>query len=116
MPVVYPTGWPPQLRFRDNAGAGNAAGQAAVYLADRVEKVSMIVRGPSLGASMSRYLVERIAATQNIEVMYNTSVSALDGSDGILQEIRCGSHLSGDERTCSIRHLFLFIGADPNTD
>jgi thioredoxin reductase (NADPH) len=97
-------------------GAGNSAGQAAVYLADRVARVRMIVRGPSLSASMSRYLVDRIAATPNIEVLFNTSVSALDGSDGMLQAIRCRSHLSGDERACRIRHLFLFIGADPNTD
>src|SRR5215471_14873888 len=68
-------------------GAGNSAGQAAVYLADRVAKVWMIVRGHSLDASMSRYLVERIAATPNIEIMYNTSVSALDGSDGMLQAV-----------------------------
>ena len=97
-------------------GAGNSAGQAAVYLAARVARVWMIVRGDSLGASMSRYLVERITATPNIEVMYNTSVSALNGSDGMLQAIRCRAHLSGDERTCPIRHLFLFIGAEPNTD
>ena len=97
-------------------GAGNSAGQAAVYLADRVAKVWMIVRGHSLDASMSRYLIERIAATRNIQIMYNTSVSALDGSDGLLQAVRCRSHLSSDERTCAIRHLFLFIGADPNTD
>jgi thioredoxin reductase (NADPH) len=97
-------------------GAGNSAGQAAVYLADRVARVLMIVRGGSLGASMSRYLVERIAATPNIDVRYNTLVSALDGSDGMLQAIRCRSHFSSDVRTCPIRHLFLFIGADPNTD
>ena len=96
-------------------GAGNSAGQAAVYLADRVVRVLMIVRGRSLGVSMSRYLVERIAATPNIEVLCNTSVSALDGSDGMLKAIRCRS-LSGDERTCPIRHLFLFIGAEPNAD
>jgi thioredoxin reductase (NADPH) len=47
--------------------------------------------------------------------MYNASVSALDVSDGMLQAVRCRSHLSGDERTCPIRHLSLFIGADPNT-
>ena len=96
-------------------GAGNSAGQAAVYLAARVAWVWMIVRGDSLSSSMSRYLVERIAATPNIEVMCNTSVSALDASDGMLHAIRCRSHLSGDERTCPTRHLFLFIGADPNT-
>jgi thioredoxin reductase (NADPH) len=97
-------------------GAGNSAGQAAVYLAARVAKVWMIVRGRGLDESMSRYLVERIEATPNIEVMYDTSVSALDGSDGMLQAVRCRSHLSGGQRTCAIRHLFLFIGADPNTD
>jgi thioredoxin reductase (NADPH) len=97
-------------------GAGNSAGQAAVYLADRVAKVWMIVRGRSLDESMSRYLVERISATPKIEVMYDTSVSALDGTGGMLQAVSCRSHLSGDQRTCAIRHLFLFIGADPNTD
>jgi thioredoxin reductase (NADPH) len=97
-------------------GAGNSAGQAAVYLADRVTKVWMIVRGSSLAASMSSYLVERIAATPNIEVIYNTSVRMLDGSDGMLRAVHCRSHLSGDDRVCSIRHLFLFIGADPNTN
>jgi alkyl hydroperoxide reductase subunit AhpF len=96
--------------------AGNSAGQAAVYLADKVARVRMIVRAPSLGASMSRYPVDRIAAPPNIEVLYNVSVSALDGSDGMLQAIRCRSHLSGDERACGVRHLFLFIGADPNTN
>jgi thioredoxin reductase (NADPH) len=66
----------------------------------------MIVRGHSLSASMSRYLVERIAATPNIEIMYNTSVSALDGTDGMLQAIRSRSHFSGENgpagsATCS---------------
>jgi thioredoxin reductase (NADPH) len=97
-------------------GAGNSAGQAAVYLANRVARVLMIVRGESLGTSMSRYLVERIGATPNIEIKYNTSVSALDGSDGVLKAIRCHSHQADGERTWAIRHLFLFIGAEPNTD
>jgi thioredoxin reductase (NADPH) len=97
-------------------GAGNSAGQAAVYLAERVAKVQMIVRGHSLDASMSRYLIERITATPNIDIMYDASVSALDGSDGMLHSVRCFSHLSGDERACATRHLFLFIGAAPNTD
>ena len=97
-------------------GAGNSAGQAAVYLADRVAKVWMIVRGTGLGATMSRYLVERIAATPNIEILHRTSVTALDGADGVLESIRCRSHGSGVETTVAIRHLFLFIGAAPNTD
>ena len=72
-------------------GAGNSAGQAAVYLSSQVAKVWLIVRGPSLEASMSRYLVERIAATPNIEVLTETTVTALEGQDGVLQAIRCRS-------------------------
>ena len=97
-------------------GAGNSAGQAAVYLADRVAKVWMIVRGEGLDDSMSRYLVDRITATPNIEIMHNTAVTALDGEGGILETIRCHSLRSGEERICAIRHLFLFIGAEPNTE
>jgi thioredoxin reductase (NADPH) len=97
-------------------GGGNSAGQAAVYLSSQVAKVRLIVRKPDLAANMSRYLVERITATPNIEILTETTVTALDGQDGILEEIRCRSHRSGDERKLLIRHLFLFIGADPNTD
>jgi thioredoxin reductase (NADPH) len=97
-------------------GAGNSAGQAAVYLASQVAKVWLIMRGRSLDTSMSRYLVERIAATPNIEILPQTTVIALDGQDGILEAIRCRSHRSGEEVKCAVRHLFLFIGAEPNTD
>src|SRR5713226_1147650 len=97
-------------------GAGNSAGQAAVYLSSQVAKVWLVVRGPGLDASMSRYLVERIAATPNIEVLTQTVITALEGQDGILQAIRCRSHRSGVEVKRAIRHLFIFIGADPNTD
>jgi thioredoxin reductase (NADPH) len=96
-------------------GAGNSAGQAAVYLSSRVARVWLIVRGSSLDASMSRYLVDRIAATPNIEVLTQTEVTALEGQDGILQAINCRSHRSGDESKHAIRHLFLFIGAEPHT-
>jgi thioredoxin reductase (NADPH) len=96
-------------------GAGNSAGQAAVYLADRAAKVWMVVRGRSLQAGMSHYLVGRIAPTPQIEVLHDTSVTALDGTAGMLEAIRCRSRRSGEERLCAIRHLFLFIGAEPNT-
>jgi thioredoxin reductase (NADPH) len=96
-------------------GAGNSAGQAAVYLSSRAAKVWLIVRGPSLDASMSRYLVDRIAAIPNIEVMTQTAVAALEGQDGILEAIRCRSHRSGEEVKRAIRHLFLFVGAEPHT-
>jgi thioredoxin reductase (NADPH) len=96
-------------------GAGNSAGQAAVYLSSWVARVWLIVRGPGLDTSMSRYLVDRIAATPNIEVLTQTELTALDGQDGILQAVRCRSHRSGDEVKRAIRHLFLFIGAEPHT-
>ena len=97
-------------------GGGNSAGQAAVYLSSQVAKVWLIVRGPSLEASMSRYLVDRITARPNVEVLTETTVTALEGQDGILEAIRCRSHRSGEELRRAIRHLFLFIGAEPNTE
>ena len=60
-------------------------------------------------------LVDRIAARPNIEVLTQTAVTALEGQDGILEAIRCRSHRSGVEVRRAIRHLFLFIGAEPNT-
>jgi thioredoxin reductase (NADPH) len=96
-------------------GAGNSAGQAAVYLSSQAAKVWLVIRGPSLDASMSRYLVDRIAAIPNVEVLTQTTVAALEGQDGILEAIRCRSHRSGEEVKRAIRHLFLFIGAEPHT-
>lgn len=95
-------------------GGGNSAGQAAVYLASQVAKVWMIIRGRSLEDSMSRYLIERISACSNIEVLTRTSVSGLEGKDGALHAVRWRAG-SKDEVSRGIRHLFLFIGADPNT-
>jgi thioredoxin reductase (NADPH) len=97
-------------------GAGNSAGQAAVYLSSQAARVWMIIRGPGLEASMSRYLVERIAARPNIEVLSHATVDVLEGREGILQAIRCRSHQSGEVLKRAIGHLFLFIGADPHTD
>jgi thioredoxin reductase (NADPH) len=96
-------------------GAGNSAGQAAVYLASQVAKVWLLVRGPSLEASMSRYLVDRIAGLPNVEVLVQTEVCALEGQGGILEAIRWRRLPSGQETRRPIRHLFLFIGAEPNT-
>jgi thioredoxin reductase (NADPH) len=97
-------------------GAGNSAGQAAVYLASTAKKVRLLMRGKSLDATMSRYLVDRIAASQNIEVLASTEVIGLDGSSGVLEGLRCRNRATGEVTACSTRHLFLFIGADPNTD
>jgi thioredoxin reductase (NADPH) len=62
-------------------GAGNSAGQAAVYLGTHAAKVWLLVRGPNLEATTSRYLVERISAQPNIEVVTDTEVSALEGQE-----------------------------------
>ncbi|CCV10210.1 cyclic nucleotide-binding domain-containing thioredoxin-disulfide reductase [Mesorhizobium sp. STM 4661] len=97
-------------------GAGNSAGQAAVYLASHVGKVWLLARGESLDASMSRYLVERIRAQPNIEVLTGTEIEALDGHEANLATVRWRDRENGVETERPIRHLFLFIGADPNTD
>src|ERR1700730_1611513 len=76
-------------------GGGNSTGQAAVCLSSQVAKVWLIVRGPSLEASMSRYLVDRITARPNVEILTETKVTALEGQDGILEAIRCRSQRSG---------------------
>jgi thioredoxin reductase (NADPH) len=97
-------------------GAGNSAGQAAVYLATQAAKVWLLMRGRSLDASMSRYLVERIAALGNIEVVAESEITELLGQGGNLESIRWRHRSTGRETTQAVRHLFLFIGADPNTD
>jgi thioredoxin reductase (NADPH) len=97
-------------------GAGNSAGQAAVYLSTVAKKVLMLVRGKSLGATMSQYLVERIEARENIEVKLESEVTALEGQNGMLEKVHGRNRRTGEETSRPIRHLFLFIGADPNTD
>jgi thioredoxin reductase (NADPH) len=97
-------------------GAGNSAGQGAVFLGGFARKVWLLARGKSLGASMSHYLAERIKAQPNIEVLANTEVVALNGSEGNLESIRWRNNVTGEQEELAVRHLFLFIGADPNTD
>jgi thioredoxin reductase (NADPH) len=97
-------------------GAGNSAGQATVYLASHVAKVWVLARGPDLAASMSRYLVDRIAGLPNVEVLTQTNVTGLEGRDSMLETIRWRHGTSKEEVRRAIQHLFLFIGAEPNTD
>jgi thioredoxin reductase (NADPH) len=95
-------------------GGGNSAGQATVYLAGRASKVWLLVRGASLGATMSRYLIDRISGLSNVEVVTGAEVTALEGDDGALASVRW--RRAGEDVRRSIHHVFLFIGADPNTD
>jgi thioredoxin reductase (NADPH) len=96
-------------------GAGNSAGQAAVYLASQVAKVLMIVRGPSLETSMSRYLINRIASQPNIEVLTETEICALEGTNGNLSSITLCDRKTDLRTERPMEHVFLFIGAEPNS-
>ena len=96
-------------------GGGNSAGQAAVYLASQAAKVWLLVRGRNLESGMSQYLIDRIRGLSNVEVLTQTNVTGLEGNDGILETVRWRSGTSGDVRRV-VRHVFLFIGAEPNTD
>ncbi|MES2888231.1 MAG: FAD-dependent oxidoreductase [Pseudomonadota bacterium] len=98
-------------------GGGNSAGQAAVFLAGHARKVHVLVRGPGLAASMSRYLIDRIAASPRIELHTETEVTALSGTEEAgLQQVSWRHRRSGETQTRDIRHLFLFVGADPATN
>jgi thioredoxin reductase (NADPH) len=97
-------------------GGGNSAGQAAVFLRSFAAKIWMLVRGPSLAESMSQYLIDRIAASDNIEVQTNTEIVALSGSpERQLERVRWRNDATGEQTEKPIRHVFLFIGADPAT-
>jgi thioredoxin reductase (NADPH) len=96
-------------------GAGNSAGQAVVYLAGQGVKVWLLARR-DLAATMSRYLVDRIGGLANVEVVTGATVCGLEGRDGVLEGVRWRMAGSGGEVQRPIRHLFLFIGAEPNTD
>ena len=97
-------------------GGGNSAGQAAVYLSATAARVWMLVRGSSLAQSMSQYLVERIAATPNIELRTRTEIVGVDGPGAGIDSLTWRHRDSGREDTRPVRHVFLFLGADPCTD
>ena len=97
-------------------GGGNSAGQAVVYLAAKVKRLHLIVRGAGLEASMSRYLIDRIRATANVELHVGTEVVGLEGDQfqGLTGAI-FRERATGTTKRHGLRHLFLFVGADPNT-
>ena len=86
-----------------------------MFLAGRARHVTLIARRP-LQQTMSQYLVERIAALPNVEVVVGCEVCALEGSGGALEAIRCCNRPDGAETRRPVRFLFSFIGAEPNTD
>jgi thioredoxin reductase (NADPH) len=96
-------------------GGGNSAGQAVVFLAPQVKRLHMIVRR-DLSETMSRYLIERIAALPNVEVHVGAEIAGLEGDEHGLSGAMIRDNASGALRRCDLRHLFLFIGADPNSE
>jgi thioredoxin reductase (NADPH) len=86
-----------------------------VYLAEHVDKVWMLVRGGDLAATMSRYLVDRVTGLGNVEVLTHTQICSLEGADGTLSAVHWHCGATGQTVRRPLRHLFLFIGADPNT-
>jgi thioredoxin reductase (NADPH) len=96
-------------------GGGNSAGQAVVYLAPKVKHLKLVVRR-ALEATMSRYLIDRIAALPNVELKVGAEMVALEGSAACGLESATLRVRSGETHRIPLRHLFLFIGADPNTD
>ena len=97
-------------------GGGNSAAQAAVFLRNFAKTLWMLVRGPGLADSMSRYLIDRIRASDNIEVLTHTEIVALYGSrEKQLERVRWRNNVTGEETEKPIRYVFLFIGADPAT-
>jgi len=97
-------------------GGGNSAGQAAVFLSRHASKVNVLVRGPSLAASMSRYLIDRIEAAPNIELHPYTELVTLHGDPATgLDGATWRSRQTGEEYDCPARNIFLFVGAEPET-
>lgn len=96
-------------------GGGNSAGQAAMYLSKFACKVHIAIRKPDLSASMSQYLIDQIAGTENIEVLGKTNVIAVAG-DGHLEKVTLEDTDSKEQREVGAAAMFIFIGAKPYTD
>ena len=95
-------------------GGGNSAGQAAMYFKDYADKIVMILRGSSLDAKMSHYLVSRIESAENIEVRLNTEIRACQGGER-LEALELWDKQSGRKEVAPASYLFVFLGATPLT-
>jgi thioredoxin reductase (NADPH) len=95
-------------------GGGNSAGQAAVFLAGHARQVLLLIRGDDLNKNMSRYLVQRIEQTANIELLCSTTIRRMDGNSH-LQGVEIVNANTGQQRTVETPAVFSFIGATPRT-
>jgi thioredoxin reductase (NADPH) len=96
-------------------GGGNSAGQAAMFLSRSVRCVHLLVRGPSLAASMSKYLSSRLEADPAIRIEFGVDVVALAGGDH-LEAVTVRNAATGTTRNIATRALFIMVGASPNTE
>jgi thioredoxin reductase (NADPH) len=96
-------------------GGGNSAGQAAVFLSDHASRVHVVVRSTGLAASMSDYLIQRIATEPNIALRTETELTELLGTEA-LNGVKWRNHRTGAVEELPIQHVFLFCGAKPNTE
>jgi thioredoxin reductase (NADPH) len=95
-------------------GGGNSAGQAVAFLAPQVRRLHLVVRRP-LAQTMSHYLIERIAALPNVDLRVGVEIASLKGDRAAgLSGVTFRSRTDRSELQCPLRHIFLFIGADPN--
>ncbi len=95
-------------------GGGNSAGQAAVFLGQKAKRVHMLVRSAGLADTMSRYLIRRIEETPTIALRRHTEIVALEGNDH-LESVRWRNNQTGQTEEHNISHLFVMVGAVPNT-
>lgn len=96
-------------------GGGNSAGQAAMYLAGYARRVYIVIRGASLAASMSAYLIEQLGRTDNIELLPYTEIQEVKGQDH-LESVVLRQNQTGQTQECPARAVFVFIGARPSTE
>src|SRR5262249_22572383 len=95
-------------------GGGNSAGQTAVFLAQLATRVHVLVRGPGLAESMSRYLIQRLDGTPKVVLRTHSQIEALEGSDR-LEHVRWRHLDTGAREAYDIANVFSMTGADPNT-
>ncbi len=96
-------------------GGGNSAGQAAMYLSKFAKQVFIVIRKPDLSSSMSSYLIDQISGTANIQVLGNTEITEVKGTDR-LEQVVLKDNNSGKSEEKAAAALFIFIGAKPVTD
>ncbi len=96
-------------------GGANSAGQAAVFLSATARRVYVLVRGPALAATMSRYLIKRLEDTTNIEILTESEIVELAGEQD-LERVTWVNQRTGERVTRDIGHVFMMTGASPNTE